>query len=69
MVGLNVDSNAGIVVMGILGQLAVFGVALCQWIAGAVYAPGLLSGVIDLAFALAFAVFLWTHDYPAEKPR
>src|SRR5262245_43501963 len=66
IVGLNVDSNAGIAVMGIIGQLSVFAVVLCQWLAGAVYALGLVSGVIDLVFAVAFAVFLWTHDYPAD---
>jgi len=68
LVALDVDGNAGIVVMGILGQLSVFGVVVWQGLAGAVYAPALWSGVIDLGFALAFAGFLWTHDYPARPP-
>jgi hypothetical protein len=66
IVGLNVDSNAGIAVMGIIGQLSVFVVSLCQWLAGAVYSLGLVAGIIDLVFALAFTVFLWTHDYPLD---
>ena len=68
LVGLDVDSNAGIVVMGILGQLSVFGVVAIQWFAGAVFWPALVSGTTDLLFGLAFAVFLWTHDHPIEAP-
>jgi hypothetical protein len=63
MVGLNIDSNAGIVVIGVLGQLSVFGVVILQWQAAAVYNPALLSAIIDLLFAVAFAVFLWTYPY------
>jgi len=63
IVGLDVDSNAGIVVIGILGQLSVFGIAIWQWRNGAVFGPAVLSGVIDLVFALGFAVFLWTCKY------
>ena len=68
IVGLDVDSNAGIVVIGILGQVSVFATVICQWRSGAVYGPAVLSGVIDLAFALGFAVFLWTRRYPVEQP-
>jgi len=67
-VGLDLDANAGIVVMGIIGQLSVFVVLFWQWKAGAVYLPGLVSGLIDLVFALAFALFLWTHTYPPHRP-
>jgi hypothetical protein len=67
IVGLDVDSNAGIVTIGILGQLSVFAVVIWQWRAGAVYGPAVLSGVIDLGFALLFAVFLWTHKYPIAR--
>ena len=66
IVGLDIESNSGIVVMGILGQLSVFGVVAFQWFAGAVYWPALASGTTDLLFGLAFAAFLWTHDYPME---
>lgn len=67
-VGLDLDANPGIVVIGIMGQLSVFAVLFWQWRAGAVYAPGLLSALIDLVFAIAFALFLWTHAYPPHRP-
>jgi hypothetical protein len=67
-VGLDLDANGAVVVMGIIGQLSVFAVLLWHWKAGAVYAPALLSGLIDLAFALAFALFLWTRTYPPHRP-
>jgi hypothetical protein len=67
-VGLDLDANGGIVVMGIIGQLSVFAVLFWHWKAGVVYAPAMLSAVIDLAFALAFALFLWTHTYPPHRP-
>ena len=67
-VGLDLDANAAVVVMGIIGQLSVFAVLAWQWNAGAVYAPALLSGLIDLAFALAFVLFLWTRTYPPHRP-
>jgi hypothetical protein len=66
-VGLNLDANAAVVVMGIIGQLSVFDVTIWQWNAGAVYTPALVSGLIDLAFALAFTLFLWTHTYPPHR--
>jgi hypothetical protein len=47
----------------------VFCVVLGEWRAGAVYDHALVSGVIDLAFALAFAVFLWTYEYPIRPVR
>ena len=73
-VGLDIDSNTGIAVMGIIGQCSVFAVVTVQWRAGTVYNPALISGTIDLAFAIAFAVFLWMHVYqphraPAEHGR
>ena len=69
IVGLDVDSNAGIVVMGILGQVSVFCVVIVQWHSGVVYAWSLPSGIIDFAFAVAFALFLWTYDYPVRAAR
>jgi hypothetical protein len=66
-VSFNVDENAGIVVMGIIGQLSVFGVVVCQWSAGNVYGPALISGLVDLAFASAFVIFLYSHHYPVRS--
>lgn len=68
-VGLDIDSNAGIVVMGIIGQVSVFCVTFTQWLAGVVYGPALLSGFIDLAFAAGFAAFLWTCGYSVSSAR
>ena len=65
---VDLDANGGIVVMCIIGQLSVFVVLFWQWKSGAVYLPGLVSGLIDLVFALAFALFLWTHTYPPHRP-
>src|SRR4051812_34197361 len=69
IVALQIDANPGIVVMGILGQLCVFAVVVLHWAAGNAYAPALVSGAVDLAFAIAFVLFLWTHDYPFVRPR
>ena len=63
LVALDLDANHGVVILGIIGQLAVFGVLTLYWLKGSVYAAGLIPAFIDLAFALAFAVFLWTHPY------
>ena len=66
IVGLDVDGNAGIVVIGILGQLSVFATVIWHWRSGAVFGPAVLSGVIDFVFALGFAMFLWRHKYPVN---
>jgi hypothetical protein len=69
IVALQIDCNAGIVVMGIVGQLSVFSVVIAQWVIGNAYAPALVSGAIDFVFAIAFAIFLWTHNYPFARFR
>jgi hypothetical protein len=66
-VGLDIDANAAVVVMGVIGQSSVSAVVFWQWKAGVVYTPALLSGLIDFVFALAFAAFLWTHIYPPYR--
>ena len=68
IVGCGLDANRGVVVIGIIGQTAVFGVLGWYWVKGLVYAVGLLFGVIDLAFAVAFAVFWWTYAYRTPLP-
>jgi hypothetical protein len=69
VVALDLDANRGVVVLGIIGQLAVFGVLALYWLKGSVHAAGLIPACVDLAFAIAFGVFLWTHPYrvPAVK--
>ncbi|HTO85722.1 MAG TPA: hypothetical protein VMQ73_26115 [Methylomirabilota bacterium] len=68
IVGCDVDANHGVVVLGIIGQAAVFGVSAWYWLKGLVYAVGLVFGVIDLTFAIAFAIFLWTYAYRIPGP-
>ena len=63
IVGCDVDENHGVVVVGIVGQLSVFGVLTTHWFMGTVYTVGLMAGVVDLIFAIAFIVFLWTYAY------
>jgi hypothetical protein len=63
IVGLDIDSNHGLVAIGILGQGLLFVIVTLQWTAGNVYLVGLASGFIDLSFAVAFACFLWQRDY------
>ena len=68
IVGCDLDLNHGVVVVGIIGQAAVFGVLTWYWAKGLVYATGLIFGCIDLAFAIAFAIFLWTYAYRLPTP-
>src|SRR5262249_22586685 len=63
VVGCDLDANPGVVVVGIIGQTAVFGVLGWYWTKSLVHSSGLVFGVIDLAFAIAFAIFLWTYAY------
>jgi hypothetical protein len=63
IVGCDLDVNHGVVIVGIIGQAAVFGVLAWYWLKGLVFTIGLVFGFIDLAFALAFIVFLWTYAY------
>ena len=63
LVGLDIESNHGVVVIGILGQGALFCVVVWQWMNGNVYPIALVSALIDLAFAAAFVRFLWRYDY------
>jgi nitrate/nitrite transporter NarK len=69
IVGCDVERNHGVVVVGIIGQAGVFGVLASYWLKGSVYATGLIFGCVDLAFAVAFVIFLWTYAYrtPSEK--
>jgi hypothetical protein len=63
LVGLELHKNHGLVAIGILGQAGLFAVVTWQWMRGNVYALALPSGFVDLAFAIAFARFLWCFDY------
>ena len=45
LVALDLDTNHGVVVLGVIGQLAVFGVLTPYWLKGSVYAVGLDSGI------------------------
>jgi hypothetical protein len=69
LVGLEIDKNHGLVAIGILGQAGLFTVVAWQWMKGNVYAMALPSGVIDLAFAVAFARFLWCYAYAPGRYR
>jgi hypothetical protein len=69
IVGLDIDRNHGIVAIGVLGQGLLFAIVTLQWFAGNVYPVALISGMIDLAFAVAFAWFLWHHDYVVARSR
>lgn len=70
LVGLEIRKNHGLVASGIIGQGGLFVVVAWQWMKGNVYAIALPSGVIDLAFAVAFARFLWRFDCaPDAAPR
>jgi hypothetical protein len=62
-VGRDLEKNHDIIRMGIFGQLSVFALSLyavsiarprLPW-------PFLIPGLIDLVFAIAFLVFLWTY--------
>jgi hypothetical protein len=66
-VGLDLEANPAVVVIGVIGQLSVSAVVFWQWKAGVVYTPALASGLIDFVFALSFAAFLWTHTYPPYR--
>jgi hypothetical protein len=68
VVGCDLDVNHGVVVVGIVGQAAVFGVLAWHWLKGLVFAIGLVFGFIDLAFAIAFMIFLWTYAYRTSPP-
>jgi hypothetical protein len=70
-VGRDLDRNHDIIRMGIFGQISVFAISLhavtlaqprLPW-------PYLLPGLVDLAFALAFLIFLWTYPKSAWGAR
>src|SRR5262249_26005408 len=67
-VGEEPDRNRDIIRMGVLGQLSVF-VVLAYAVGLASQPlpwPFLVPGLVDLAFALAFLVYLRQHPRPAE---
>lgn len=70
-VGRDLDKSHDIVRMGILGQLSVFGLTLygVTLARPALPWPFLLPGLVDLVFALAFLVFLWTYPHSVWSER
>lgn len=58
MVGLNIDKNHGIVIMGVIGKILVFIFFLVYYLMGHLPFRYVLVGVGDLIFAILFIKFL-----------
>ncbi|MBC7768096.1 MAG: hypothetical protein H7124_04865 [Phycisphaerales bacterium] len=52
-------ANRGIVWIGVVGKLGAAALAAMQFSAGIIDVGGFALGMTDLAFAAAFALFLW----------
>jgi hypothetical protein len=58
IVGLNIDQNHGIVLMGIIGKLLVFVFFTIHYINGAIASLQLIIAIGDLIYAILFIEFL-----------
>lgn len=61
-VGRDVSQNHDIIRLGIIGQSSVFAILAYHTLLGKLHPFYLLSGVIDLTFAVLFTVFLSTYN-------
>lgn len=61
MVGIDIDKNHGIVIMGIIGKILVFILSLAYFLSGATSIDFAIIGVGDLIFAILFLEFLLNY--------
>lgn len=59
MVARDPARNRGIVWVGLLSKIAAPALGAVQYVAGAIPFSTFAIGMVDLAFAFAFALFLW----------
>jgi hypothetical protein len=65
LVSRDLNSNHGIVILGILGKIGVFLIFLADYLWGSNALPQTLIGGVDLLFAFLFIEFL--HSYKENK--
>lgn len=65
-VGRDINQNHAIVKLGIYAQFSVFAVLAYHTLIGSLHPFYLISGVIDLTFAILFSLFLYTY-YQANR--
>jgi len=62
LVAKDIDSNHGVVILGILGKVGVFVIFMADYLWGAGDIIQTLIGAADLFFAVLFIEFLYTHQ-------
>jgi hypothetical protein len=61
IVGLNINKNHGIVWLGAIGKVLVFGFFLAYYLSGQIPFYLVLVGIGDLIFAVFFFIFLYQY--------
>ena len=62
IVGININKNHGIVLLGIVGKIGVFTYFLAYFILGIMTILLVIAGIIDLIFACLFVEFLLNFE-------